>query len=101
MGYQVILPRFGGGVFSHVFQVLGKLRQMEVQNSPDTPIAYFNRHFMYWSPEGLNGSKNGWEYAFEPLSKACLPSLMSLSDNQMAFFRLNDFVQQNVPEMTF
>src|SRR5688572_8945438 len=91
MGYQVILPRYGGGVFSHVFQVLGKLLRMEKEKSTDTPIAYFNREYMYWAPEGLNGSKNGWEYCFEPLSKVSLTSLISRSDDDIGTLTASEF----------
>jgi len=103
MGYQVILARHGAGALSSVFQVLGKLRQMELAMSIDKPVVYFNREYLYWDPAGWNGSKNGWEYCFEPLSDIQLSTHLSISDERLQGMEAREmkYITLGKPEFTF
>lgn len=79
--FVVIMAHQGGGFFSVFLKVLGCL-----DHYPDrAPIAYFNKaSFMYWSDAGWNGSTNGWEYYFEPLSEFGLLDVLSYTPHDLA-----------------
>ena len=64
------------GLFSLVFQVLGLAHLAEKAGL--TPVVYFNRQCLYWSDQGYQGSRNVWEYFFEPLSSVKIENLFSL-----------------------
>lgn len=103
MGYQIIWARQGAGVFSSVFQVLGKLKQMELEMSIDKPIVYFNREFLYWDQAGRNGSNNGWEYCFEPLSDIQLSTHLSIPEEKLQVMETitMKYISLGKPEFTF
>jgi hypothetical protein len=103
MGYQIIWARQGAGVFSSVFQVLGKLKKMELEMSIDKPIVYFNREFLYWDAAGRNGSKNGWEYCFEPLSDIQLSTHLSIPEEKLQVMETitMKYISLGKPEFTF
>jgi hypothetical protein len=55
-----------GAFFSQFMATLGNLRYCEQNNK--IPVVYWNKFNYYYQPEGYNGSTDGWEYYFEPLS---------------------------------
>ena len=58
------------GLFSIVFQVLGLARW--AKRSGIKPLVYLGREVCFWEEGGYNGSRNAWEYFFEPISKITL-----------------------------
>ena len=58
------------GLFSIVFQVLALARWAE-RNSTK-PLVYLGREVCFWQNGGHNGSRNAWEYFFEPISDLTL-----------------------------
>jgi hypothetical protein len=55
------------GFFAEFLWVLNHLQWCV--ETHQTPVVYWGKHFAYYSPKGYNGSFNGWEYYFEPVSK--------------------------------
>jgi hypothetical protein len=47
------------------FQVVGLIRHAERHGLE--PVVYFNDATCWWSHDGYNGSRNAWEYFFEPV----------------------------------
>jgi hypothetical protein len=87
----LILPRMHG-FFSLVFQAVGQAHLAE--KTGVTPVVYFNRHCPYWSDEGYNGSRNVWDYFFEPLSKITVESLFPIEPNLLEGFTLDEFAER-------
>lgn len=54
------------GLFSDFLLALNHI-QFCVENNK-TPVIYWGERFSYYSRYGYNGSLNGWEYYFEPVS---------------------------------
>jgi len=54
------------GLFSIVFQVLALARAAELAGT--AAIVYLGREVCFWEEAGHNGSRNAWEYFFEPIS---------------------------------
>ena len=54
------------GFFAEFFWVLNHLEWCVATNH--TPVVYWDSNFAYYSKDGYNGSTNGWEYYFEPVS---------------------------------
>ena len=61
------------------FQVVGLIRYAEWHGLE--PIVYFNRTTCWWSDEGYNGSRNAWEYLFEPIGDTSAAQLFG-ADNR-------------------
>ena len=61
------------GLFSIVFQVLALARAAELSGT--TAIVYLGREVCFWEDVGYNGSRNAWEYFFEPISSLTLADL--------------------------
>jgi len=62
-----------------------------------TPIAYWDNASSYWSNEGYNGSKNVWEYYFEPISNQTYERgdpirLASCSENFSVFWDMHQYI---------
>lgn len=56
----------GGGFFGEFLGVLNFLEYCK--KTKKIPTIYWGQDFAYYSPDGYSGSKNGWEYYFEPVS---------------------------------
>lgn len=56
----------GWGFFAEFLWVINHLDYCVTTGK--VPIVYWNEHSSYYDPEGYNGSKNAWEYYFEPVS---------------------------------
>jgi hypothetical protein len=56
------------GLFSNIFAVINHLVWCKKENK-DLVIYWCNKKCFYGVPYGYNGSKNIWEYYFEPLSE--------------------------------
>lgn len=54
------------GFFSNFLGVLNHLRWCE--KNKKIPVIYWDKVSLYYTGEGFNGSKNSWEYYFEPVS---------------------------------
>jgi hypothetical protein len=63
--HLLIAARQKCGLWSMFFQVIGLIRYAERHGLE--PVVYFNDATCWWSPDGYNGSRNAWEYFFEPL----------------------------------
>lgn len=75
--YAVVMAR-DCGLFSLFTQVL-----TAVEAYPDRRISvFFNSACLYWIPDGWNGSRNVWEYYFEPLSDVHAPCLLGLDEER-------------------
>jgi Nodulation protein Z (NodZ) len=71
------------GLFAELMKVLASLDHFAAEES--APIVYFNRaSFLYWSDSGWNGSVNGWEYYFEPLSPYRLEDVLGVAAEDLA-----------------
>ena len=63
--HLLIATRAGCGLWSMFFQVIGLLRYAERHGLE--PVVYFNAATCWWSADGYDGSRNAWEYFFEPV----------------------------------
>lgn len=73
--HLLIAPRHNCGLWSMFFQVIGLIRYAERHSLQ--PVAYFNDVTCWWSPDGYNGSRNAWEYFFEPISRVSATKLLT------------------------
>jgi hypothetical protein len=71
--YLLIAPRHGCGLWSMFFQVIGLIRYAERHGLE--PVVYFNDATCWWSQDGYNGSRNAWEYFFEPVGRVSAAEL--------------------------
>jgi hypothetical protein len=71
----LIAPRHDCGLWSMFFQVIGLIRYAERHNLE--PVVYFNEATCWWSKEGYNGSRNAWEYFFEPVGRVSASELLA------------------------
>lgn len=55
------------GFFAEFLWVLNHLQWCE--ETKKVPVIYWDQKFAYYSQNGYNGSKNAWEYYFEPVSE--------------------------------
>ncbi len=58
----------GAGLFSCFFGVLNNLAWCEKNNK--VPVVHWGEYPLYYEPQGYNGSKEVWQYYFEPVSHA-------------------------------
>ena len=72
--HLVIATRHNCGLWSMFFQVIGLIRYAERHGLE--PVVYFNDATCWWSPDGYNGSRNAWEYFFEPISSVSAMELL-------------------------
>lgn len=54
------------GFFAEFFWAINHLQFCE--STGKIPVIYWDNKFAYHTPNGFNGSLNGWEYYFEPVS---------------------------------
>jgi hypothetical protein len=80
--HLLIAPRHNCGLWSSFFQVIGLIRYAERQGLE--PVVYFNAATCWWSPEGYNGSRNAWEYFFEPIGSVSAGELLGAMDLEHA-----------------
>lgn len=69
----LIAARHNCGLWSMFFQVVGLIRYAEQHELE--PVVYFNDATCWWSPDGYNGSRNAWEYFFEPVGRVSTTEL--------------------------
>jgi hypothetical protein len=72
--HLLIATRPGCGLWSMFFQVIGLIRHAE-RNGLE-PVVYFNGATCWWSQDGYNGSRNAWEYFFEPVGQVSATELL-------------------------
>ena len=56
----------GWGFFAEFLWAVNHLHYCRTHDK--TPIIYWGQPYAYYLPQGYNGSTNGWEYYFEPVS---------------------------------
>lgn len=62
-----IIGSDGTGFFVNYARVLNHIHHCRVNNK--IPVVYWNSKSSYYDENGYNGSKNAWEYYFEPVSE--------------------------------
>jgi hypothetical protein len=72
--HLLIATRPGCGLWSMFFEVVGLIRHAERHGLE--PVVYFNGATCWWSPDGYNGSRNAWEYFFEPVGPVSAADLL-------------------------
>jgi hypothetical protein len=60
------------------FQVVGLIRYAEQHGLE--PVVYFNDATCWWGSDGYNGSRNAWEYLFEPVGAISTAELFGARD---------------------
>ena len=75
--HLLIATRPDCGLWSMFFQVIGLLRYAERHGLE--PVVYFNAGTCWWDPDGYNGSRNAWEYLFEPVGAIAAAELIARS----------------------
>ena len=79
--HLLISTRPGCGLWSMFFQVIGLIRYAERHNLE--PVVYFNDATCWWSNYGYNGSRNAWEYLFEPIGQVSAMELLGTSSTRL------------------
>lgn len=77
--HLLIATRASCGLWSMFFQVIGLIRHAEREGLE--PVVYFNAGTCWWSQEGYNGSRNAWEYFFEPVGRVPAAHLLGTNGN--------------------
>ena len=72
--HLLISARHNCGLWSSFFQVVGLIRYAERHDLE--PVVYFNDAACWWSQDGYNGSRNAWEYFFEPVGRVSATELL-------------------------
>lgn len=72
----IVLARPRVGFFSLFLQVVGQIEQG--RRAGTVPVVYFNRHCTYWCESGFRGSRNVWDYYFEPVSSHRITDLVDV-----------------------
>jgi len=80
--HLLIAPRHNCGLWSSFFQVIGLIRYAERHGLE--PVVYFNAATCWWSPQGYNGSRNAWEYFFDPIGSVSAGELLGAMDLEQA-----------------
>jgi hypothetical protein len=78
--HLLIATRARCGLWSMFFQVVGLIRYAERHGLE--PVVYFNGATCWWSPDGYNGSRNAWEYFFEPVGAISAAVLFGARDRR-------------------
>jgi hypothetical protein len=95
--FLVILARPAAGLFSLIVHVLRCL----VTTPEMIPIVYYGKGaYRYWSDEGWNGSLNGWEYYFHPVSDYALDELLHVKPQCLARMSSRD-IQRRLGTSSF
>ena len=79
--HLLIAPRHNCGLWSSFFQVIGLIRYAERQGLE--PVVYFNDATCWWSQDGYNGSRNAWEYFFEPIGRVSAMELLGPKNSSL------------------
>jgi hypothetical protein len=77
--HLLIATRPGCGLWSMFFQVVGLIRYAKAHDLE--PVVYFNDATCWWSPDGCNGSRNAWEYFFEPVGRVSATELLGTKNS--------------------
>src|SRR5436190_13960485 len=72
--HLLIAARADCGLWSMFFQVIGLIRYAE--RCGLEPIVYFNAATCWWCEGGYHGSRNAWEYFFEPVGSVSAADLL-------------------------
>jgi len=78
--HLLIATRAGCGLWSMFFQVVGLIRYAERHGLE--PVVYFNDATCWWTHDGYNGSRNAWEYFFEPVGAISAADLFGTRDRR-------------------
>ncbi len=79
--HLLIAARHNCGLWSMFFQVIGLIRYAERHGLE--PVVYFNDAICWWSPDGYNGSRNAWEYFFEPVGSVSARELLGTKTSRL------------------
>lgn len=79
--HLLIATRPGCGLWSMFFQIIGLIRYAERRDLE--PVVYFNDATCWWSPNGYNGSRNAWEYFFEPIGRVSAMELLGTKQSSL------------------
>lgn len=80
--HLLIAARYNCGLWSMFFQVIGLIRYAERHGLE--PVVYFNEATCWWSRDGYNGSRNAWEYFFEPVGRVSATELLGTKNLEHA-----------------
>lgn len=79
--HLLIATRPGCGLWSMFFEVIGLIRYAERHGLE--PVVYFNDQTCWWSQDGHNGSRNAWEYFFEPVGQVSAMELLGTKNGSL------------------
>lgn len=79
--HLLIATRAICGLWSMFFQVIGLIRYAERHGLE--PVVYFNAATCWWSNDGYNGSRNAWEYFFEPIGPVSAMELLGTKSGSL------------------
>jgi hypothetical protein len=79
--HLLIATRAYCGLWSMFFQVIGLIRHAERYGLE--PVVYFNDAICWWSNDGYNGSRNAWEYFFEPVGRVSAIELLATKNGSL------------------
>jgi hypothetical protein len=93
--HLVIAARHNCGLWSMFFQVIGLIRYAEYHGLE--PVVYFNDATCWWSQDGYNGSRNAWEYFFEPIGPVSATELLGTKNSSLESASLQQ-IQAALPD---
>jgi hypothetical protein len=93
--HLLIAARHNCGLWSMFFQVIGLIRYAERHGLE--PVVYFNQGTCWWSHNGYNGSRNAWEYFFEPIGRVSATELLGPMNSNLEHASLQQ-IQAALPE---
>jgi hypothetical protein len=93
--HLLIATRHGCGLWSMFFQVIGLIRYAERHDLE--PVVYFNDATCWWSPDGYNGSRNAWEYFFDPVGPVSAMELLGTKHSGLEHASLQQ-IQAALPD---
>lgn len=79
--HLLIATRLGCGLWSMFFEIIGLIRYAERHDLE--PVVYFNDATCWWSQDGYNGSRNAWEYFFEPIGPVSAMELLGTKNGSL------------------
>ena len=77
------------------FQVIGLIRYAERHGLE--PVVYFNDGTCWWSNDGYNGTRNAWEYFFEPVGRVSEAELLGTTNRDLEHASLQQ-IQAALPD---
>jgi len=92
--FLIITSTPGAGLFSSFIRVLGHLHYCKKNNF--IPAVFFSNNWVYWSHGGYNGSINGWEYYFSPVSDYSATEILNKDDAFLEKCNIFDFDNEQI-----